>query len=193
MSTFPNMADFPFVNALVKNWWIFLIRGIFALLFGVLAFAMPGVTLITLVLLFGVYTLADGIMSLFVGGIMRAWRLVLAGVLGVIVGTLAFIYPGITAVALLYLIAAWAIMRGIFEIVAAIELRKEISNEWVLILGGIISILFGMVLLSSPASGALALLWVIGAYALVFGLVMIVFAFRLRGLPGRFEKLAKGE
>jgi len=191
MTTFPHLAGFPFVNAMAKNWWALLIRGILAVLFGVLAFAKPDVTLLTLVLLFGVYTLADGIMALFVGGITRAWWLVLAGGLGVLVGIYAFINPRITAVALLYLIAAWAMVRGVFEIVAAIQLRKEISYEWALILGGIISILFGVVLVANPAAGALAMLWVIGAYALLFGVMMIILAFRLRGLPGRLEKLAR--
>jgi uncharacterized membrane protein HdeD (DUF308 family) len=153
---------------------------------------MPNLTLVTLVLLYGIYALADGLTALWVGGKSRTWWLALAGVLSVIVGICAFVYPGITTVALLYLIAAWAIVRGIFEIVAAIQLRKEISNEWMLILGGVLSITFGVVLVASPAAGALAMVWLIGAYALVFGIMMIVLAFRLRGLPGRFERFAGG-
>ena len=105
-----------------------------------------GLTLVTLVLLYGFYALADGLTALWVGGGSRAWSFVLVGVLGVIAGILTFIYLGITAIALLYLIAVWAIVRGIFEIITAIQLRKEISNEWTLILGGIISIIFGVVL-----------------------------------------------
>lgn len=184
------MATHPIFEAFAKNWWVLLIRGILAVMFGVMAFALPGLTIVALVLLYGAYALADGITALFVGGKSRAWWLVLVGVLGVVVGLYAFSYPGITAVALLYLIAVWAIARGCFEILAAIQLRKEISNEWTLIAGGIISILLGAVLFVNPAAGAVAMIWVIGAYALFFGLMMIVLAFRLRGLPGRFEKLA---
>jgi uncharacterized membrane protein HdeD (DUF308 family) len=183
------MPALTLLGAFAKNWWVLLIRGILAVLFGVMAFALPGLTLVTLVLLYGVYALADGLTALWVGGRARAWWFVLLGIVGVIVGILTFIYPGITAVALLYLIAAWAIVRGIFEIIAAIQLRKEISNEWMLILGGILSILFGVVLVVNPAAGALAMIWVIGAYALVFGVMMIVLAFRLRGLPERLERL----
>lgn len=183
------MATFPIVNILAKHWWILLIRGLLAVLFGVLAFAMPGLTLLTLILLYGGYALADGLTALWVGGKSRAWWLLLVGVLGIIVGILTFIYPDITAVALLYLIAAWAIVRGAFEVMTAIQLRKEISNEWMLIFGGILSILFGIVLIANPAAGALAMIWVIGAYALVFGLITIFLAFRLRGLPERLGRL----
>lgn len=155
-----------------------------------MAFTLPGLTLVTLVLLYGVYTLADGLSALWVGGLARAWRFVLLGILGVIVGIFTFIYPGITAVALLYLIAAWAVVRGVFEIVTAIQLRKEISNEWMLVIAGILSVLFGVALVANPAAGALAVVWIIGTYAFIFGLLMIVLAFRLRGLPGWLEKFA---
>ena len=112
------------------------------------------------------------------------------GILGVIVGIFTFVYPGITAVALLYLIAAWAVVRGVFEIVTAIQLRKEINNEWMLITAGILSVLFGAALVANPAAGALAMVWIIGTYAFVFGLMMIVLAFRFRGLLRRVEKFA---
>lgn len=186
------MATLPILDTFAKNWWVLLIRGILAVLFGVMAFALPGLTLVTLVLLYGVYALADGLTALWVGGRSRALWLVLVGVLGIFVGIYTFINLGITSIALLYLIAAWAIVRGIFEIITAIQVRKEISNEWALIIGGIISIIFGVVLVANPVAGALAMIWLIGAYALVFGLMMIVLAFRLRGLPGRMEKLAGG-
>src|SRR5215510_5344722 len=115
--------------------------------------------------------------------------LVLVGLLGLIVGIGTFIYPGITAVALLYLIAVWAVVRGIFEIITAIQLRKEISYEWALIASGIISILFGMILIANPAVGALSVVWIIGIYALVFGLVMIFLALRVRELPKRIGRV----
>jgi len=184
------MPALPILEAFARNWWVLLIRGLLAVLFGVMALVMPGLTLITLVLLYGVYALADGITALWVGGKSRSWWLALAGVFGVIVGICTFLFPGITAVALLFLIAAWAVVRGVFEIVTAIRLRKEISNEWMLIIGGVLSVLVGVVLFASPAAGALAMIWLIGAYALVFGLMMIVLAFRLRGLPGRAARFA---
>jgi uncharacterized membrane protein HdeD (DUF308 family) len=184
------MSNFPLLDACAKNWWVLLVRGIFAVLFGVAAFAWPGPTLVALVFLYGAYALVDGVTALWAGAFARAWWLVLSGVLGIIVGIGTFFYPGITAVALFYLIAAWAVIRGVLEIVAAIELRKVITGEWALILGGIFSIIFGVVLIAYPVPGVLALVWLIGAYALVFGVMMIVLAFRLRGLPGKLETQA---
>lgn len=184
------MTTFSILDAFAKNWWVLLIRGILAVLFAVMAFTLPGLTLVTLVLLYGVYALADGLTALWVGGRARAWWFALLGILGVIAGVFTFIYPGITAIALLYLIAVWAVVRGVFEIVTAIQLRKEISNEWMLIIAGILSVLFGGALVANPAAGALAVVWIIGSYAFIFGLMIIVLAFRLRGLPGRLEKFA---
>jgi len=176
------MNDFPLLNAFANHWWVLLLRGIAAVLFGFLAFVWPGLTLVVLVFLFGAYALVDGVTALFVGGRARAWWMVFAGVLGIIAGVLTFIFPGITAFWLLILIASWAIVRGIFEIVAAIQLRKELTNEWMLIIGGAFSIIFGVLLFLNPAAGALAVVWLIGAYAAAFGIMMIVLAFRLRGL-----------
>jgi uncharacterized membrane protein HdeD (DUF308 family) len=184
------MTTFPILDAFAKNWWVLLIRGILAVLFGVMAFTLPDLTLVTLVLLYGVYAFADGLTAIFVGGGARAWSFVLLGALGVAVGVFTFIYPGITAVALLYLIAAWAVVRGVFEIVTAIKLRKEISNEWMLIIAGILSVLFGAALVANPAAGALAVVWIIGTYAFIFGLMMIALALRLRGLSRQVEKFA---
>jgi uncharacterized membrane protein HdeD (DUF308 family) len=182
------MLRLSILNAFARNWWVLLIRGVLALLFGLMAFALPGLTLVTLVLLYALYVIADGLTALWVGGSSRAWSFGLVGILGIVAGIFTFVYPGITAIALLYLIAVWAIVRGIFEIVTAIQLRKEISNEWTLILGGIISIVFGLVLAARPGVGALAMVWVVGVYALVFGLITIVLAFRVRGLAQRVEK-----
>ena len=167
------------------KWWVLLIRGILAILFGILAFMLPSLTLVTLVLLFGCYAFLDGLTALIVGGGSRAWSLVLAGVLGILIGVVTFVFPGVTAVLLLLMIAAWAIVRGLFEIIAAVQLRKEISNEWLLGIGGIISIIFGLILIARPAVGALAVVWLIGAYAFVFGIMMVALAFRLRGLSER--------
>jgi len=181
------MSSFPILDAFAKNWWVLLVRGLVALLFGIMAFAWPGPTLVALVLLYGAYAFVDGATALSIGITARRGWLVLSGLAGVAVGIGTFFYPGITAVALFYLIAAWAIVRGIFEIVAAIELRKEISGGWALVLGGILSIGFGLLFLGYPAPGVLALVWLMGAYAVVFAVVMIALAFLLRGLPGKLE------
>jgi len=147
------------------------------------------VTLITLVWLFGALALVNGILSLVLAaktpkGYPKVGSLILGGLLGILAGLLAFIMPGITAIGLLILIAAWAIATGIMELVAAVRLRKIIANEWLLILAGIASILFGVILLFQPAAGALALIWLIGAWALVFGLLLMVLAFRMRNWKG---------
>jgi uncharacterized membrane protein HdeD (DUF308 family) len=181
------MSTFPLLDALAKNWWVLLVRGIIAVLFGILAFARPGLTLVALVLCYGAYAFLDGVTALWAGAFARAGWLVLSGLLGVAVGLGTFFFPGITALALFYLVAAWAIVRGIFEVIAAIQLRKVITGEWVLILSGIFSIIFGVLLLAYPAPGVLALVWLIGAYALIYGVVMIVLAFRLHSLPGKLE------
>lgn len=184
------MTTLPIVNMLVSNWWLLLVRGLLAVVFGIMAIAWPGLTILTLVLLYGIYALVDGLTAMWVGGSSRAWGLLLFGLLGVVVGLYTFLYPGITALALVYLIATWAFIRGIFEIMTAIQLRKEISNEWVLILSGIISIIFGAVLVANPRAGALSLAVVIGVFALFYGLMMIILAFRIHGLPKRLERLA---
>jgi uncharacterized membrane protein HdeD (DUF308 family) len=185
------MSNFPTLDSFAKNWWILFVRGLVALLFAAMAFTWPGPTLVALVLLYGAYALVDGVTALSVGFKAHAWWLVFSGLAGVAVGIGTFFYPGITAIALFYLIAAWAIVRGIFEIVAAIELRREISGGWTLVLGGISSIIFGLLFMAYPAPGVLALVWLIGAYAVVFAAVMIVLAFLLRGLPKHMEKLEK--
>jgi uncharacterized membrane protein HdeD (DUF308 family) len=115
------MTTFSILDAFARNWWVLLIRGILAVLFAIMAFTFPGLTLVTLMLLYGMYAFADGLTALWVGGQAHAWWFALLGILGVVVGVFTFIYPGITAVALLYLIAAWAIVRGVFEVVTAIQ------------------------------------------------------------------------
>ena len=165
-------------------------RGLIAVLFGILTFIYPGISLTALVYLFGAYALVDGLFTIISAfnapkGYRHWWVLLLGGVLGTIAGVLSFILPGITALVLLYLIAAWAIVTGIFEIAAAIRLRKEITGEWLLALGGVLSVLFGILLIAFPSTGALAVLWLIGAYAIVFGVLLIVLGFRLRKLGGQ--------
>ena len=184
------MPTLPIVEAFARNWWLLLIRGVIAVLFGLMAFLWPGLTLVTLILLYAAYALVDGLMAVWAGVSSRAWGLLLFGILGVLVGIYAFMFPGITAMALLYLIAAWAFIRGLFEIATAIQMRKQISNEWALIISGIISIIFAVVLIGKPGAGALALVFVIGAFAIAFGLAEILLAFRIKNLPRRLEHLA---
>src|SRR3954454_23547594 len=159
------------VIVLARNWWALALRGLFAVLFGIAAFAWPGITLGALVLLYGAFALVDGVFAIaaaLAGQARRApwWALLIEGVAGIAVGIMTFAWPGITAIALLYLIAAWALVTGVFEVVAAIRLRKEIQGEWMLALSGILSILFGLALVANPAAGALAVVWLIGAYSI---------------------------
>jgi uncharacterized membrane protein HdeD (DUF308 family) len=175
----------PVLPVLSRNWWALALRGLAAIVFGVLAFVWPGITLWALVLLFGAYMLVDGIFAIVAavraaGREARWWLLLVEGVLGVLAGLVAFLLPGITALALLYLVAAWAIFTGILQIVGAVRLRREIEGEWALILGGVLSVIFGVLLAVLPGPGILALVWLIGAYAVVSGVLLIVLAFRVR-------------
>ena len=176
------------VHTFRLNWWLLALRGLVAVLFGVLAFMWPGGTLITLVWLFGAFALVNGILSLVLAtktkGYPKVGSLILGGLLGILAGLLAFVMPGITALGLLILIAAWAIVTGIMELVAAVRLRKIINNEWLLVLAGIASVVFGVILLFQPAAGALALIWLIGAWAFVFGILLMILAFRMRNWKG---------
>jgi uncharacterized membrane protein HdeD (DUF308 family) len=181
------MFTHPAFKTLTRLWWVLLVRGLVSVLFAVVAFEWPGPALVALVLLYGAYAFVDGMTALWAGAFGGAVWLALSGVLGLGAGILTFINPGITAVALYGLIAAWAVVRGIFEIMAAIKLRKEITGEWALIGGGVLSIAFGMLLLAYPVAGILALVWLIGTYSLAFGAAMIFLAFRLRGLTRKLE------
>jgi uncharacterized membrane protein HdeD (DUF308 family) len=171
------------LHSLAKNWWALALRGLAAVLFGLLTFVVPGITLLTLVLLFGIYALADGAFNViaFFRPLEHHWALLVEGLIGLAVGVMTFAWPAITAVALLYLIAFWAIFTGVFEIIAGIRLRKAISNEWLLLLMGLLSLVFGILILFVPAAGALAIVLWIGAYALIFGIFLLALAFRLRG------------
>lgn len=185
------------VDELARNWWTIAIRGAAAILFGIMALLLPDLALETLVLLFGVYALVDGLFSIF--SAVRAaqqrrkwWTLLIVGVAGLGAGVVTFVWPDITAIALLYLIAAWAIVRGVFEVVAALQLRQHIRNELLLILSGILSVAFGVIIAVDPGAGALALVWVIGFYAILAGLLLLGVAWRLRGIAERHSGLIVG-
>ncbi len=171
------------LHTLAANWWALALRGLVAVLFGLLTFFLPGITLVTLVLLFGAYALVDGVFNVvaFFRVASHQWALLIEGVIGILAGILTFAWPAITAIVLLYVIAFWAILTGFFEIVAGIRLRKVIANEWLLLVMGVLSFLFGLLILFAPGAGALAIVLWIGAYALVFGVFLLALAFRLRG------------
>ena len=173
------------VDTLVRNWWVVLLRGLAGIIFGLITFLAPDISLTVLVIVFGAYALVDGVLAIvsairWRGEVDRWWVLLLEGLTGVAAGVVTFIWPGISALALVYVIAAWAVITGVLEIAAAIRLRKIITGEWLLALIGIASVALGVILALFPGPGALALLIWIGAYALVTGALLVVLAFRLR-------------
>ncbi len=170
-----------------QHWWALVVRGLVAILFGLAAFLVPAITLRALVLLFGAYALVDGIFAV-VAAIRkheehgRWWALLLEGIAGIVVGVLTFVWPAVTTFVLLYLIAAWAIVTGAFELAAAIWLRRIITNEFWLALSGVVSLVFGVLLIVWPSAGALTIVWLIGAYAILFGALLLILGLRLRRL-----------
>ena len=186
ISTTLPMPGSPLLHTLAENWWLVLLRGIAALILGVLAFVWPGITLVSLILLWGIYALADGLFAMWAavagrgGGVVPRWWLAIVGIAGVLAGILTFVWPGLTAQILLLLIAGWAIVIGAMQIWGAIQLRKEIEGEWLLILSGLLGIAFGLVLLARPGIGALAVVWMIGAYAIIAGVDYVALAFKLK-------------
>lgn len=174
----------PMLHSLAENWWLFLLRGLGAILFGLLTFVWPGVTLVTLVLLYGAFALADGVAAIVTairgGPLTSRWWLAIMGGIGVAAGILTFYWPGVTALVLLVFIAVWAIATGITQIIGGIRLRKELDSEWIPIVTGVLSVLFGLLLLARPAAGALAMIFAIGIYAIAQGILNVAFSLRLR-------------
>jgi uncharacterized membrane protein HdeD (DUF308 family) len=180
-----NYADKQLTRVLSRGWSMMLLRGLAAIIFGILTWVLPGVSGRILVYLFGSFALVDGILGAWVaiGGRKMYedwWVLLLWGLVGVGAGLLTFAVPALTAVALLFYIALWAIGTGVLEIVAAIRLRREIQGEWLLILGGLVTVAFGVLLMMQPEAGALAVVWMIGLYAIMFGAILMTLAFRIR-------------
>ncbi|MEA5557800.1 HdeD family acid-resistance protein [Nodularia spumigena] len=180
-----NLDPMRMGTRLARNWWTVALRGAIAIIFGLAALFWPDITLTALIFIFAAFVLVSGVLlaiAAFRDGLTHThgWLMLLEGAIGIAVGIMAFIWPGITALVLLYLIAAWAIVTGVLEIIAAIQIRKEIQNEWLLAIAGIASVLFGVLLLVWPIAGALAILWIIGAYAIIFGILLLILAFRLR-------------
>jgi uncharacterized membrane protein HdeD (DUF308 family) len=171
------------VHDLARKWWVLFVRGVFAILFAILTFLRPGITLASLVFLFGLFSLADGVLGVWAALSHRhrdRWALLLGGVVSLAIGLLTLVAPGITAFALLLYIAFWAIATGLLEIIVALRLRKEIEGEWLLVLAGVLSVGFGLILITRPGVGALAVAWIIASYATIFGIVLIALSFKVK-------------
>lgn len=189
------MAIGTMIGQLAQSWGWIVLRGVAAILFGVLSFAWPGLTLTALVIVWGAYALADGLLALVAAFKIKdsgkpMWSLVVVGLLGLAAGLVTFIRPGMTALVLLAFIAGWALATGIFQVATAIRLRKWIENEWLMIVSGLLSIGFGVIMLMRPGAGALAVVWIIGWYATLFGVLLVMLGFRLRGLASNLHKPA---
>jgi len=183
------------LTVFASSWWALVLRGLAAIAFGVLAFVWPHITLAVLVFLWGAYALVDGVFAIAAGVKTHAenrrwWVLLIEGILSVIAGIFAFVIPGITALILLMLIAAWAMVTGVMEIAAAIQLRKHIKGEWLLALAGVASVIFGIALVINPRAGALAVVWLIGAYSIVFGALLIALGLRLHSLVRSADRMS---
>ena len=168
------------------SWWVLALRGLVAIFFGLAALFWPGLILAVLIVFFGAYALVDGILAIVAafrssGGGMRRRLLLIEGVVGILFGLFALFWPNHTALALVYIIALWAILSGIARIVMALMLRREIENEWSIALSGVLSVILGIVLILLPGAGLLAYTWLIGLLALVVGISFIYYAFRVRG------------
>ena len=185
------------MNTLARNWGWIALRGTAALIFGILTFVNPAISLATLVLLFGAYALANGVIEVISVVTNRRgeehWvAMLVGGILSIGAGLVTLLLPGITAIVLLYWIAIWAVVTGVAEIMTAVRLRQALTGEWMLILAGALSVVFGVFLLLRPAIGALAVVLWIGAYAVVLGIMLIAFALRLRGWRQRLGAAAQG-
>lgn len=174
----------PMLDGLARNWWLILLRGVLAVIFGLLTFVWPGITLLTLVALYGAFALLDGIFALTAavtkGAPEPRWWLALVGLLGIAAGVATLLWPQITGMVLLFFIAGWAIASGVFQIVGAIKLRKEIDDEWMLIASGVLSVIFGLIILAFPGAGALGVAFGIGAFAIAYGALLIGLSLRLK-------------
>ena len=174
-------TDLEMRAAILNDWWVMALRGVITLVFGICAFVWPAMTLALLVVLYGLYMFGDGIFAVVAGIMHRAWAMLLVGVLGIVAGLVTFFWPAITAVALLYLIGITAIVRGVFEIATAVSWRHALRHEWLLIVGGAVSIIFGAIIIAYPLAGAIAAIYLIAAYAVVLGVVLLGLAYQLKG------------
>lgn len=175
----------PILATLANRWWALVVRGLAAIAFGILALAVPAAGLLALVVVWGAYALVDGVFNVVLAhragraGWSWGW-LLFEGLMSILAGVVTFAWPGITLVVLLALIAVWGVITGVAEIAAAIALRREIEHEWLLAASGVLSIAFGVLLMAYPAAGAVAIVWLVGVYAIVFGGLLCGLGMRLR-------------
>ncbi len=185
----------PVLQALADNWWLIFLRGAAAIIFGILSMIWPGISLVTLILLYGIFALADGILAIVAairGGSQGSrWWLALVGVIGIAAGVVTLSWPGISGIVLLFCIAAWAVVTGVMQVVGAFVARHEIEGEWWLIAGGVLSVLFGLLLFMRPGTGALALVLLIASYAILYGAILVAFSLRLRRRAHAFKHEGK--
>lgn len=189
-----NTVETQLTTILSRTWWVLMLRGVIAIVFGILIWREPEISIAVLVLFFGAFLLVDGVLGAYSAiaerkdhddwWVLLLWALVSAGV-----GVLTLVAPGITALALLFYIIIWAVATGVLQIVAGIRLRKEIKGEWFLILGGLISVAFGAFLMVQPAAGALAMAWLIAIYAILFGALLVILAFKARTFGKQIKHL----
>jgi len=168
-------------RTIAVSWWALAIRGVAGILLGIAAFAWTGLTLFVLITLFGAYLLVDGVFALVAGIRGGSWLVTVEGLLGIVAGGLVILRPGLAAVALVYLIAAWAVLTGAAELGAAFLLRRILPNEWLLVIAGIVSVVFGVLLAINPSAGLVTITWFFGAYMIVFGALALALGIRLRG------------
>jgi uncharacterized membrane protein HdeD (DUF308 family) len=176
----------PALPTMSGTWWAMVLRGIVAVIFGLAALFWPGETLFVLLVCFGVYALVDGLLAIVAairasGG--RRWLLLAEGALGFLAGLVVLFWPGTTALVLVYVISAWAIFTGLLKVLMAVAFRREIENGWLMILGGLLSVLFGIILGAMPGAGLVTLVWLVGIYALILGVALVVLGFLDRGHP----------
>lgn len=180
------------LNEIANNWWVFALRGLLAIAFGLAAFLLPAFTLLMLVYIFASYCLIDGIIVTSIGIKVRKnlkyWGvLLLEGILSILTGIITFAIPALTAIVFVVIVAIWAIVTGVLKIVETIQHREHLATEWPLLLVGVVSIIFGIVLFARPALGLLTLLWTVGTFALIAGIVLIIQSFQVRSLKNLYQ------
>ena len=181
------------LEAITRKWWVLLVRGCFGVLIGILAFARPGLTVLSIVLAWAVFAEADGIAALVLALTghhppRSRWALMIAGIVGIVAGLITLMSPAIGVIVLLSIVAAWAIGRGAFQIIAALELRRFVEGEWLMIASGMLSVIFGVVVIAEPIFGVRALAYLVGLYASAVGLLEIALSFRVRRLGLALER-----
>lgn len=177
------------IRVMAANWWVVLLRGIAAILFGIVALVWPGLTVLALLWVFGAYAVFDGVMAVVTAFQRRAsdeqwWAWALEGALSIAIGLMAIFWTGATALAFIIWMAIWGVVAGIFRIVAAIRLRREIEGEWTLGLSGLLLIFWGVLMAVLPAAGLLSIAWLIGTFAILIGVVLVFLSLRLRRVKG---------